>query len=419
MSKNPTFSNTGLLIQFFALIAVCTMVNFSYSFMNPFLQLHFNLDKQQLGFLAAAASGGNLIFSLVSGIWTDRVTFNKAMFTGAGLIGGAALLFTVAGSYYSLLILTFTIGMGYSIILPLTNKRVASLYPDGCQAFAIGLKQSGAPLGTALGAAMLPLLANNLGWQSAYLAMSLAVGAVAVVVGILHQSARSGRWGSVYSAGGPGAVLNMRLQLYASVRNYTSGGQKAVIISNILIGMTFSMTQIIALTFLIPFYHEQIGIPLITATTLLGTTQLAGALARPGVGWLVDYFTERKRLILGVLGLCNAAILILLGVLHHNPGWLVLFTLSVLFGTVVMGWFGPVYSLMIDVMGTERAGKASGLVATFNLFGMTMAAPFFGYLHDRFGNYQLPLWFFALLMLAATIMFLRVRDSRRENHLAY
>lgn len=364
MSRQLTFSNTGTLVQFFTLIAVCTMVNFSYSFTNPFLQLHFDLDKQQLGFLAAATSGGNLIFSLVSGIWTDRAAFNKAMFTGAGLIGGAALLFTVAGSYYTLLILAFTIGVGYSIILPLTNKQVACLFPVGRQAFAIGLKQSGAPLGIAVGAAVLPLLAVNQGWQSTYVAMSLAVGAVALAVGMMNRDTPDDRRRLIYTAGGSGTVPKPTPKLPAPVRNYAPGSPKKVIISNILIGMTFSMTQVITLTFLVPFYHEQVGIPIIMATTLLGVAQLAGALARPGVGWLVDYFAERKRLILGALGLCNAAILVLLGVLHNNPGWPALCALSILFGAAAMGWFGPVYSFMIDAMGTERAGKASGVVAT-------------------------------------------------------
>ncbi len=180
MSKTPVISNPGLLAQFFALIAVCTMVNFSYSFTNPFLHLHFSLDKQQLGFLAAATSSGNLIFSLLSGIWTDRAPFHQALIAGTGLIGGAALLFTVAGSYYTLLILAGAIGVGYSIILPLTNKRVAHLFPVGRQAFAIGLKQSGGPRAMAVGRATRPLLAVNRGWQSMYVVMALAVGAVAL-----------------------------------------------------------------------------------------------------------------------------------------------------------------------------------------------------------------------------------------------
>ncbi|MFA7467809.1 MAG: MFS transporter [Desulfotomaculaceae bacterium] len=412
MSKTPVISNPGLLAQFFALIAVCTMVNFSYSFTNPFLHLHFSLDKQQLGFLAAATSSGNLIFSLLSGIWTDRAPFHQALIAGTGLIGGAALLFTVAGSYYTLLILAGAIGVGYSIILPLTNKQVAHLFPAGRQAFAIGLKQSGAPLGIAVGAATLPLLAVNLGWQSMYVVMALAVGAVALVVGILNRYDSKSKRVSTAAAG---PVPDAAPGLPAPAANYASGRQKKIIATNLLMGMSFSTSQVIALTFLVPFYYEQVGISLIMATTLLGAVQLAGALARPGMGWLVDHLASKKRLVLGALGLCNAAILLLLGALHSNPGWPILFAISILFGAACMGWFGPVFSFMIDELGKDRAGKASGLVSTFNLLGMSVAAPFFGYLCDRFGNYQWPLWLFALLMLAATTVFMSVRDGRRET----
>ncbi|MBF7084608.1 MFS transporter [Desulfallas sp. Bu1-1] len=409
--KHP-IANAGLLLQFFILIGVCTMVQFSYSFMNPFLQAHFNLDKQQLGLLAAASSGGNLIFSLVSGVWVDSVDFKKAMFTGAGLIGGAALLFTLAASYYMVLVLTFVIGVGYSIILPLTNKRVARLFPADRQSFAIGLKQSGAPLGTAAGSTLLPLLSIHCGWQYAYMAMFVSVLAVAMVVGGLYRTFPAGREGFV----DVGVKFSTEPATARSAyrRVYNSRNQSLIVVSNIFIGMSFSITQVIAMTFLVPFYHEQMGIPLIRATTLLGVVQLAGALARPGMGWLADCCVGRKRQVLGVLGLCNAAILIALGWLRHNPGWPALCVLSILLGATAMGWFGPVYSLMIDEMGPGRAGKASGLVATFNLIGMTLAAPFFGYLYERVGNYQLPLWFFALLMLAATLLFLTVCDPRRE-----
>lgn len=404
MFKKLQVSNLGLLGQLFILIGVCTMVQFSYSFMSPFLQVNFNLNKQELGLLAAASSGGNLVFSLISGIWVDRMGFIRAVFTGAGLIGGAALLFIWAPHFYVVLMLTFMIGVGYSIILPLTNKRVACLFPAGRQAFAIGLKQSGAPLGIAAGSALLPLLAVHWGWKISYLVMFVSVLMVALLVAVLDRVSPAGEERRLNVTAGPGTE--------AAAVSLPVADSGIVLISNILMGMSFSMTQVIVLTFLVPFYHEQVGVRVVTATALLGAAQLAGSLARPGLGWLADCLAGRKRMVLGIMGLFNAAVLGALSLLNHNPGWPVLLILSILIGAVTMGWFGPVYSLMIDVMGPNRAGKASGLVATFNLLGMTAASPFFGYLYERLGNYQLPLWFFVLFMLAASSLFLSVRPAK-------
>lgn len=406
MFKNLQFSYLGTLGQLFILIGICTMVQFSYSFMGPFLQSSFNLNKQELGLLAATSSGGTLIFSFVSGIWVDRVGFLKAMFVGTGLIGGAALLFIWAPHFYVLLLLTFIIGIGYSIILPLTNKRVACLFPAGRYAFAIGLKQSGGSLGIAAGSAFLPLLAVHWGWKISYLAMFVFVLAVVLLIAV---------WDVFFSSGKEertGAIAGYEREA-AALSLLPVAGSTLILISNILVGMAFSMTQVIVLTFLVPYYHERLGVDIVKAAAMLGVVQLAGAVARPGLGWVADCLVERKRAVLGVLGLCNAVVLGTLSLLNSNPNWLALLILSFVIGVSTLGWFGLVHSLMIDLMGPGRAGRASGLVSAFNLLGMTVASPFFGYLYERLGSYQQPLWFFVLFMFLASLFFLCIRSKER------
>lgn len=400
--ENVKTSNQWALAQIFVLVAVCTMVQFSYSFMNPFLQAHFSLGKQQLGLLAAATSGGCLAFSFASGILVDRVSFMKAMVVGAGLIGGAAALFIYAPVYSIILLLFFIIGAGYSVILPLTNKGAVNLFPEGRQAFAIGLKQSGAPLGTALGSALLPSLAVYAGWGVTYLVMFALVLAVVLLVAALYRTPWSVK-GRCPAASHAPAEKSAGL---TDGRGHSGGGAgRLVLYSNVLMGMAFSMTQVIMLAFLVPLYREQVGLSVLGAAALLGISQLSGALARPGVGWLAEYRPGKKRQVLGMLGICNAAVLVAFGFLSAGTGWPVLVVLSFLVGAVAMGWYGPVYSLMIEIMGQDQAGKASGLVTTFNLLAMTVASPLFGYLNEGLQCYNLPLWIFALFMLGATLLF--------------
>lgn len=394
--------NFKLFSQVFLLIGICTMVQFSYSFMSPFLQEQFSLDKRQLGLLAAAYTGGNLVFSLLFGIWVDLVTFKKAMLFGAGLIGGALLLLTIAPGFVYVVLLSTTIGAGYSVILPLTNKGVIGLFPVERQAFAIGLKQAGAPLGIAIGSIVMPSLAIYLSWKFSYIAMFVLIFTVALYLYFFYKEPQKAAEDGYFND-----ATNPQTATY-SVSYYENKHKNIEIISNILLGMSFAISQVIVLTFLVSFYHEQLGLSVVTSAAMLGIVQIAAALARPGMGWVVDC-VGKKRLVLGLLGICNALTFIVLSLLNENTNLTTISIVSIMIGFVTMGWYGPIYSLMIDIIGKAQVGKASGLVATFNLIGMTAASPVFGYIYEYFNSYQIPLIIFAIIMLATTSFFLAIK----------
>ncbi len=388
LMRNP--ENTGLLIQLFILIAVCTMVFFSYSFMGPFLEMHFTLDKRDLGLLAAAATSGNLIFSFAAGALSDKMEFRKVMYIGAGLTCFALFIMPFSTSYYMILGLTFLLGVAYSIIIHLTNKQIANVFPRRRLAFAIGLKQSGGPFGVAIGSILLPLLILHTNWSWAYWIMLLLVFATSLLVG---SHAKKNDKNETIVADNKGNHKNL-------------GGSALAIATTILISTSLAIGQVIIVTFTVPIYREQMGVPLITATTLLGLLQLAGALSRPCIGLVADSFLNKQKQVLGFLGLSNVTMLAVLGLSKGNPGLPLLALLSILLGASSMGWFGPVHSRMVGLMGARRAGKASGLVATFNLLAMTMVAPLFGSLYEKTGGFQFPLCFFAVIALVATLLFM-------------
>src|SRR6202042_3691446 len=72
---------------------------------------------------------------------------------------------SLAQGYVSLLALLAVVGAAYGPSQPGGSRAVVSWFPRWEHGFAMGIRQTGIPLGGALAAAVLPTLAARLGWQ--------------------------------------------------------------------------------------------------------------------------------------------------------------------------------------------------------------------------------------------------------------
>lgn len=385
------------MVIFLITTMITSMGQFITAPLSPFLIADLALSKTQLGFLSSAVFWGTLACALAAGWLVDRIGERKMLLLGPGIIAAAVAAFSLSSQFALLLLASFFIGAGYSTINPLTNRGLASWFPPHQMAFAIGMKQSGMPLGNAIAAAVLPGLAVTYGWQTTAHTLAVAVAISAVILTLLYR---------------PPATPPSRVIVPPPERNTPRQGILSLLLANKklllagMMGMGFCMVQISLMTFLIPYLTDTLAFLPVTAGYFLSLAQIGGAVSRPVFGFISDTaFGGIRQYTLILLAVLAASLVILVSLASAAfPTWL-LATVILLAGFTSMGWFGPFFALLTDLMGSQHVGLASGLGATINSISITISGPLFGFLVDTTGSYRLAFQVFAACLLTATLVF--------------
>jgi predicted MFS family arabinose efflux permease len=151
----------------------------------------FGLGGTATGLIVTAAGLAPLFALVPVGRLLD-VHGERRVVTAGGLwLGLGGLVSAFAPSYPLLLAALLLGGVGYATAQPGGSKAVAGWFPDR-RGLAMGIRQTGLPLGGALAAATLPALATSWGWRSA-LGVAGAVGiAGAVAFGLVYDDPEAG-----------------------------------------------------------------------------------------------------------------------------------------------------------------------------------------------------------------------------------
>ena len=109
--------------------------------------------------------------SLISGTSVDSVAHERralrtVMLNSVTFILGFSIVFVSYGLLFG--------SIGYCVIQPAGGKVIAAWFGPDTRGVAMGIRQAGLPLGAALGALILPTIAERHGWRAAFEAGALA-----------------------------------------------------------------------------------------------------------------------------------------------------------------------------------------------------------------------------------------------------
>ncbi|MBC7346771.1 MAG: MFS transporter [Clostridia bacterium] len=366
------------------------MANYAFAPISPFLARELCWGKTEIGLLGAAGATGTMVFAVASGLGVDRLGPRWFMLVGPLVMGLGCLGLSSFGSFTSALAWSFLVGVGFSTLTPMSNRAIYEWFPERGQAFAIGLKQAGIPLGTAAAALLFTAVSEQHGWRASYRAASVTIAALGMVAFLCYRDPLK-RCPAHAEGGAPPDGPAGAVHVSCAMASCAAAG------------MAFAMWQISLTTFLVAYLQEVLGMPLAVASRLLALTQVGGGAARPWSGAISDILWHgRRKPLIVLLGLANLVCILVLteGRSVLAGQWLTPFMLVL--GAVTMGWFGPFFALMVEAYGRQKAGLASGLAATLNLVGQTLGAPLFGYVVDVTGSFRPALLLFVGLMAAAT-----------------
>ncbi|MDU6495195.1 MFS transporter, partial [Bradyrhizobium sp.] len=156
--------------------------------MVPFWREAFVLSEAQTGALLAAMNGGQILSMIPLGTAIDR--YGERVVVGVTMLAMSAVSFAIGhfvDSYVGLLFGRVALGAFYASVQPGGTRAILKWFPPSERGFAMGIRQSGLPLGTAAAALLLPALAISAGWRNVTLVQAGIGMAGALLFLALHR----------------------------------------------------------------------------------------------------------------------------------------------------------------------------------------------------------------------------------------
>src|SRR6476469_10573463 len=175
-----------LVIALSATLCANVFIN-GAAFLIPTLHTERGLDLAKAGLLSSMASFGMVATLIAWGYIVDRVGERIVLALGYALTAGAAF---AAASVHSLVAVGAFLwlgGMAAASSNSASGRLVVGWFPPDQRGLVMGIRQTATPLGVAVGALVIPQLAEHSGVAVALLfpAIVCAAGAVISAIGVL------------------------------------------------------------------------------------------------------------------------------------------------------------------------------------------------------------------------------------------
>jgi sugar phosphate permease len=324
----------------------------------PSLAAAYGLSVAQVGAALGSLIFGMTLTLLAWGIAADR--FGERWVITIGLVGTAVSLAALGatGSYAGLVVGLFVAGLWAASANAASGRAVVRWFAPAERGTALGIRQAAIPLGGALGAALLPLIAAAQGAHGSLVALSLVIAVAAFAVALWLKDPPGG------AAGGSPRGLGLGVLLRDGPM------WRLVGVTLLLVGAQYTF-----IGFLVLFLYDARGVPPTRAALALVAVQLLGAAARIVAGRWSDALGSR-RVPLQSLGVGCSVGLAALALTADAPDALLL---PILFATatVALSWNGLAFTAAAEAAPPGASGSALGLQNTALALGAALFLPLF------------------------------------------
>lgn len=327
-----------------------------------FLRPVLHLSLTAMGGLTAAIAVGTMLGLLLWGSLVDRWGPRRLMVFGIPCVVLITLWLATGVSFLPLLIGLALLGMALAAIPSGGSRAIFETFSGGQRGTAMGIRQAGVPLGAALSAALIPLLAPAVGPFPVFAAMA---GVIAVF-------------------GMPFLFLSPRTAMI-----HTVGARLGELIPAIpvwALGTVLAAGQYVPVAFLIVDLHDRLGFSLVTAGLALAVVQVAGAVTRVGLGQLSDQRPHHRYPYVAAaasLAALSAASLAAMGA--GTPNWLP-FLAAIALGAGGAGWNALQLTWAGERVPPGRAGQSMSWCGAAVFLGAAIFPPLAGFVSDHTGS---------------------------------
>jgi MFS family permease len=364
--RRPAEGPATVLVLTTGLLAATAAMQVVPGVLGPLLQSDLHISQATLGLLSAAAFGGMAIGMLPGGVLTDRFGERTVMAIGVGGAGIAMLVGSMADSSNVLLVAFLAASIGAAFAATGGPKTIVRWFSPNRRGTAMGIRQTGVPLGGLLASLILPTVAALTDWRFALRCTAVVAIGAAVLFYALYRDpadqveARSnvaGRW----------TFLSRRFLAATAC------------------ALTLQTAQGCALTYVPVDLHGILGLPAAVAALFLAAVQVGGLVGRVGWGTLGDVLGSSRALT--SVSLIAALCCVAMSTLSHESSLLIVGVVCLGLGLSAMSW-NAVYISMIAAMAPDRAaGSVLGLGLTVTLMGF-LFVPVFGHVADVANSFR-------------------------------
>ncbi|MFG2693433.1 MFS transporter [Kitasatospora sp. NPDC048407] len=367
------------------------------------LQGALDLSTAQLGLLVSAAQLAPLVGLLVAGVLLDRYGERWVVGIGAGVVGLALGLGSLASGYPALLGALLVVGAGYSTVQPGGSKSVASWFDASQRGFAMGVRQAGLPLGAALASAVLPVVAREFGWRA-----TLVTGCGVALIG-------AGLFMGCYRRPpGPAGPVEPSLPLAAQLRARLGMLREPAMVKIMLAGTSLVSVQCGVGVLTVLHLHREASLGAGQAALVLVAVQGAGVVGRVCLAAWSDRSRFGRH---AVVLVCMVAVVVGLALLMTPVGGapVVASGVFVWLGFFGFGWYGPWVAHVTETAPPGRTGFALGLAMSVNQLAIITVPPVLGLLVDLTGSFT-PAWVLLALLTVAALSVTVGAELRSRRH---
>ncbi len=268
------------------------------AFLIPALEIVRGIQLPEASLLSSMPSWGMVATLLLWGYVLDRVGERLVLTMGSALTAVAAY---AAASVHSMVLVgvyLFLGGMAAASCNTAGGRLVSGWFPPHQRGLAMGIRQTAQPLGIALGALLMPELAER-GPRAGLMlpALVCTVAAVASAIGIVNPPRKSRKAATEQELASPyrGSSVLWRIHAVAGL---------------------LMMPQTVTVTFMLVWLMRHHGWSVAAAGGLVTLSQLLGALGRIAVGRWSDRVGSRMRPV-RIIAVAAALTLFLLALADH------------------------------------------------------------------------------------------------------
>jgi len=330
------------------------------------LMAEFQLSHAQGGLLMSFFALPGIVISIPVGMLADRYNQKVIGLISLILIITGAVLLASSSSLFMLILGRVISGVGAITIFIVAPQMLTHWFIKREIGIAMGIFNTGVPLGTILSFNFLSLLAENLGWRaSIWLSAGLPLLALILFVWLFTPAPRGDVKSSLPSESLPQSIRASGIPIW-------------------LVGITWMLfnAAMISLFTFTPDLLNAAGFSLASAGFLTSLAMLPGLALSPAIGLIIDRIGH-KRTIIAASGI---ALAIFLPLIPSATGWMLI--LMLLIG-IAQGMIpAPVFALPSEIVRPERLGLAFGILSICLSLGMLAGPAAAGLLKDIVGSYQ-------------------------------
>jgi MFS family permease len=362
----------------------------------PMITAAAGVPVERIGYFSALSTVASMWYLMACGPLLGL--FGPLRLLQAGLaLAAVSLLLVTAGDWTAVMVAAFVFGLGYGPVPPSSSDILARHTPGARRGLAFSVKQSGVPVGQAIGGLAIPAVAVALDWRWA-LAVSAAI-AIAIV--LATQPLRG-----TFDAGRSGSALRLEpyRRLFAPA-NFVQPYRTLRSVPNMPLltyaGFCFACAQGSLFSFYVPYFTADLGFAVTAAGTAYAVLQMGGAVGRVSAGWLADRTSALTTLTL--LGATACGALCLTAALFATLPWWAILVAAAATGLSAVSWNGVYLAEVARIAPAGRVGDTTSASSFFTFIGYAAGPAVFSFLVETTGRYDVVFLVFAVLPATAIL----------------